>query len=525
LENKPPPSPWDRWAPWGFGAAVLILGLLIWEWFPPGIWHDDGAYVLLGRALANGEGLRYLGISGDFLAPKFPPLFPLLLALVWSVAPSFPDNATLLSGVNLLLLGVGAGLFLAYLRRVFQLSLPIAFAASALAWLSPSLWRLAMVPLSEPLFIVMLILALWMGARLERGGGKGTLLLFLLAASLAFHARTMGVVVLLGCGAALLLRGRRKDSLLTLGGGVALALPWVLWSRSVARAIPAPLQDTLGPYGGWLAEEFTRDPLAYLAFVSGNALNLLGRVLAVLLPGVHGPILWLGIVLLPVLFLGFWEMGKKSAVLPLTVGAALGILLLWPFQDVRLLLPFQPFLILGVVVGFRSLLFSGALSLRGRVPISLVGGGWVILVLSVSLFRLGTGWPGEPYRVRSEALAKAARAVNEKTPPNAVIGAPELWSGISLFTGRIASPSARFRPLASGGPSWGTPQEQYELWLEAGVTHILVEHGGGVHGDAMDRLDALCPEGTIQVLDLQPGQFLVKLAWDRSCQMRVLAPD
>ena len=137
-------------------------------------------------------------------------------------------------------------------------ALVLLFAAAALAWLSPSLWRLAMVPLSEPLFIVMLILALWMGARLERGGGKGILLLFLLAASLAFHTRTMGVVVLLGCTAALLLRGRRKDSLLTLGGGVALALPWVLWSRSVASAIPAPLQDTLGPYGGWLAEEITR---------------------------------------------------------------------------------------------------------------------------------------------------------------------------------------------------------------------------------------------------------------------------
>ena len=304
-----------------------------------------------------------------------------------------------------------------------------------------------------------------------------------------------------------------------------MALPWVLWSRSAARAIPAPLQDTLGPYGGWLAEEITRDPLAYLDFLSGNALHLLGRVLSVLLPGVTGPTLWLGVVLLPVLFLGLWKMGKRSAVLPWTIGSALAILLLWPFQDVRLLIPFQPFLILGLVVGFRSLLCSGTVSLGGRVPLFLVGGGWAVLVLSVSLLRLGTGWPGEPFRIRSEALALAARAVNEKTSANAVIGAPELWSGISLFTGRVASPSARFRPLASTGPSWGTPQEQYELWLEVGVTHILVEHGGGVHGEALDRIDALCPEGTVQVVDLQPGQFLVKLAWDRSCQERVLAPD
>lgn len=518
-------SPWDRWAPWGFGALVLALGLVIWEWFPPGIWHDDGVYVILGRALAQGDGLRYTGVSGAFLAPKFPPLFPLLLALIWSIAPSFPENVTLLSGLNLLLLALGGGLFVAYVRRVFQLPLPFVLGAATLAWLSPGLWRLAMLPLSEPLFILTLVLALWMGARLERGGGKGSALFFLLAAMAAFHTRSIGVVVLLGGVGALLLRGRRRDGLLTFLGGVFLALPWILWSRGAAATIPGPLQDTLGPYGGWVLGEITRDPAAYLAFLSGNALHLLARVLSLLLPGVTGAALWLGLLLLPILFLGFWEMGKRSSVLPLTMGLALAVLLLWPFQDIRLLIPFQPFLILGVVVGFRSLLCSGAIPLGGRVPVLLASGGWALLVLSVSLFRLGTGWPGEPYRIRSEALALAAKAVNEKTPREAVIGAPELWSGINLFTGRVVSPSARFRPLATSGPSWGTPREQYELWVEAGVTHILVEHGGGVHGEALDRLDALCPDGTVQVLDIQPGQFLVKLAWNRSCQEKLLGPD
>jgi hypothetical protein len=63
------------------------------------------------------------------------------------------------------------------------------------------------------------------------------------------------------------------------------------------------------------------------------------------------------------------------------------------------------------------------------------------------------------------------------------------------------------------------------LWIKAGLTHILVEHGGEIHGDALDRVDALCPPGTVVVLDLQPGQFLVKLAWDEECRERVLAPE
>jgi hypothetical protein len=514
-----------RRAPWGFAAGVLLVGLLIWEWFPPGIWHDDGVYVLLGRALANGEGLRYSGVAGAYLAPKFPPLFPLLLALVWSVAPSFPENATLLSGVNLLLMAVGGGLFVAYVTRVFRLPLPVVLAASGLAWLSPGLWRLAMVPLSEPLFLCLLVSALWAAARLERKGGMGALVLFLIALSALLLTRSIGVVVLVGAGGSLLFRKRIRDGVLATLGGVALTLPWSLWSGKAAGAIPGPLQDTLGPYGGWLARQLTQDPGAYLAFLPGNALHLLGRVLSLFLPGVAGWPLWLGLLLLPVLGIGLWELGKRSPALPLTLGAALFVLLLWPFQDVRLLLPFQPLLILGAVTGFWTLLSSKEKSLKRRLPGLVVGGGWGVLILALSLFRLGTGWPAESYRVRTEALALAVQAVNEKTPPDAVIGAPELWSGINLFSGREVSPSARFRPLATTGPSWGSPQEQYELWMRVGITHLVVEHGGDVHGEALDRVDALCPPGTVRVLDMQPGQFLVELAWDRECQERVLSPN
>jgi hypothetical protein len=117
----------------------------------------------------------------------------------------------------------------------------------------------------------------------------------------------------------------------------------------------------------------------------------------------------------------------------------------------------------------------------------------------------------------------AVRAVGEKTPPGAVVGAPELWSGIHLVTGRTVVPSARFRPLGIGGPTAGTPEEQYEIWISTGLTHIVVEHGGQVHGEAIDRIDALCPPGTVLLLDNQPGQFLVALDWDSTCQARVMA--
>ena len=60
-----------------------------------------------------------------------------------------------------------------------------------------------------------------------------------------------------------------------------------------------------------------------------------------------------------------------------------------------------------------------------------------------------------------------------------------------------------FRPLVPESPPGGTVREQVELWMAVGVTHLVVEHGGTVHGDALDRIDALCPPGTVELLDNQ----------------------
>lgn len=515
-------SAWDRWAPWGFSALLLILGLGIWEVFPPGIWHDDGVYVLLGKSLSEGEGLRYLGVPGTPLAPKFPPLYPLALALVWVVAPSFPENAGFLGGLNLLFVSGAGGLFLAYLRKGLGLPLSMAVAIGFLTFLSPPLWRVVMVPLSEPLFLLLLVAALWAGVRMERERGWIPVALFLLAGGLAYYTRSVGVAILLGGVGSLALKRRIRAALGAFLGTLTLVLPWILWSRWAARALPESLRDILGSYGGWLVGEMFPDPLAYGRYLLENGGHLVSRVLSLLLPGVVGWPLWIGLVLVPVLVLGILDAGRRTPVLPLTLLLSLGILLVWPFQDIRLLVPFHPILVLGVALGFRRLLVSGRFPRRGRIPVLAMAGGWAILFLGVSGFRLVTGWPGEAYRVRSDVLAMVVRSVEERTPPDAVVGAPEYWPGIHLFTGRTVVPSARFLPLAGEDPTWGSPEAQHALWIEAGVTHILVEDGGRIHGAALEKVAELCPPGTVQVLDRQVGHVLVGLNWDAACRARLL---
>lgn len=510
------------WRTWGLVLVVLTIGLLVWEVLPPGIWHDDGVYVLLGRAMARGEGLRYVGVVGAPPAPKFPPLYPLLLAPIWRFFPAFPQNALFLSGMNLLILVGAASVFLLYLERPLGLTPSLAWGVTLIAWASPQLWRVALVPLSEPLFLLVLLLALVAGARMERRRGWGPMVLFLLAATAASYTRSLGVA-LIGAGAlSLCIGGRRRAAFwLTVGATVLLA-PWFFWSHHAAESIPGPLLDTLGPYGGWWIRQAMGDPTGYVHYALANAATLLSEVLSLLLPGVNGSFRWLGVFLLPPLIVGLIELFRATRLLVLTLGVTSGVLLLWPFQALRLLVPFQPILILIMVVGFRSLWLRSPNLAATRAGVGITALAWALALSSVFGYRMATGWPGREYGVRAGALMEAVEAVEGQTPGNAVVGAPELWAALHLFTGRLVVPSARFTHRAGGGPIAGTPEEQQELWIRTGVTHLVLEQGGAIHGAALARIEALCQPGSVRELSRGASIVLVALDWDSACKERVL---
>ena len=126
----------------------------------------------------------------------------------------------------------------------------------------------------------------------------------------------------------------------------------------------------------------------------------------------------------------------------------------------------------------------------------------------------------EPLLVRERMLARAVQAVNERVPPDGVVGAPELWAGLALHTGRFVAPSARFRP-AGDGPIWGTPREQFAVWSASGIEYVVLENAGLVHQEAMDELDMRCP-GAVQLQASWAGGMLVRLDWDDACRASVI---
>ena len=93
------------------GAVVVLASLVAWWASVPyvvGVWHDDGVYALLGRAIASGHGFHHTQLPGSPAAIHYPPLYPLLLAAAWRVAPSFPDNIAVFLALNATLVGLAA---------------------------------------------------------------------------------------------------------------------------------------------------------------------------------------------------------------------------------------------------------------------------------------------------------------------------------------------------------------------------------------------------------------------------------
>ena len=79
---------------WAMLTAVIALAVTMaaFQPLPVGVWVDDGHYVILARALATGEGYRYLNLPGAPFATHFPPGYPAFLAVLTRLVPAFPTN-------------------------------------------------------------------------------------------------------------------------------------------------------------------------------------------------------------------------------------------------------------------------------------------------------------------------------------------------------------------------------------------------------------------------------------------------
>ncbi|MCI0410718.1 MAG: hypothetical protein L0191_19520, partial [Acidobacteria bacterium] len=207
---------------WGLLCLAGLALLVAIATFDPRIDPelDSAEYIVLGKALRAGLGMRYIHLPDAPRADRFPLGFPLLLAAVdWMAPDSLIARKALVSACY-----VGAVMLF---FRVASTYLPplLAFLVAALLAVNPFVVGMARIVMSEIPYLFCSLVAFWF---LERAlGGPGSASRWAWAggvAALLFAAqvRTIGWSLLLAVLIVLLLRCRYRTLGLVLAGAGAL---------------------------------------------------------------------------------------------------------------------------------------------------------------------------------------------------------------------------------------------------------------------------------------------------------------
>lgn len=333
------------------GAVHVLLRLS--GSFLFGAFDDDGVYVSLGKAIAEGSGYRSIYEVGAPLQLRFPPGLPLLLAIPWALGGSLEVVRATVAVVNVAIVSASAGLIWWFGRRHLEISpWPLAVCALLPLALEPAI-QFYNLPLSEPYFVLGWAAALALAfpvvapqevepgpsprLRLARSAAVG----LVIAATTLFRAA--GIALVPGVLGAFWLRRRRWEAVAC---GLAAFLPLAAWAALralwVSRGPVSAFPDDLG-YWQWLG---AMGPLAVAGGIArATGANIIGYVS--LLAGWLSPLHWLGVGVVIAASLVTIAAGvvrrHDQAVLGLTVLCVMGLTLVWPYTQGRLVLPILPF--------------------------------------------------------------------------------------------------------------------------------------------------------------------------------------
>lgn len=348
------------------GARVLIIAAtiiaVVWTavaGLTPhvGLFHDDGIYAVTAKAVAEGRGYRLDSVVSTPAQTKYPPLYPLLLSVVWRLGPAFPQNAYLLKVVSVAALGVTLLASLVLLGQVVKgppLLIEIALVVGV--GLNPLSLSLVDVTLSDHLFaaiVALCLIAHTSGDQEPRSVAR--VLVSSVLAILAMATRTVGAAAV-AAGLIWAMRRGRRTALVYAAPLIAYLAVGTL-AISPTPALNNPLLEYYTGYehrallalatAPWRAVKVAADNIVY----SVRAVDLL--VLLNVIPG-------FGWVSAGLVMLGSPAMFRRAGVFAaLFILMYAAVVLLYPFRPTRYLLPLVPVLIVcwiqGATVTFETL--------------------------------------------------------------------------------------------------------------------------------------------------------------------------
>lgn len=415
-----------------------------------GVFHDDGVYLLIARALAEGQGFVYPQLPGAPAAIHYPPAWPLLLSLVWRVAPSFPDSVGWFKLLNPLILSAAAAGMTIAARRLFGWPGWAALLATLVALVSLPVLILTTFLLSEPLFIALLFPAVLLAERMRRDDSPGVAALAGVMTALLMLTRSIGIVVLIAALAVLVLDRRWRTAAVFGAVTVALVMPWQLYVWASSPGFPPELRGSYGPYLEWIVSGYREGGWElFLASVGLNLRRLLGFAGSLVAPwapatarGVAG-ILLIGFVGAAGVTLWAKDCGR---VLVLALLGYLGIAVLWPFHIDRFLWAAWPMLVLVSLAGWHLLAATLAArasgAARGAARAVAVAAALVVGTHEFFTVRgLATSWSEQVSAERTAFGVLLTRALDHEPRLAGRTVVAELAPLVALYSGGIVLPN------------------------------------------------------------------------------------
>jgi hypothetical protein len=363
--QAPFPS-WPRGEHRGVAEAVTV-GLLVAlmhvlfrlsAGFLVGVLNDDGVYVALGKAIADGAGYRSIHLVGAPLQVRYPPGLPLLLAVPWALGGTLAAVRATVAALHPVVAGGAAGLVWWMGRRRLQLpAWPLAICAIGPFLLDPVI-QYFNIALTEPYLVFGWAGALVLAAPLRSpsalapppaepsGGparpGRAVALGLILAATTLF--RTAGIALIPGVLLALAVHRRWREAAAC---AAALLAPLLLWEALqgywMSRGPVSSQPDDLS-YVRWLGAEA---PAAFAGFAARaaatNVVEYVRKLAGYLFASQR---VGIAVVLTAALAAGVAcvRLWRSQTTLVLTTVFAVALTLTWPYAQGRLLLPLLPFL-------------------------------------------------------------------------------------------------------------------------------------------------------------------------------------
>jgi hypothetical protein len=502
------------------GAIVIAAGVIIVDSYVVGIAHDDGMYVILGKALATGQGYRWLHVPGAPPATHFPPGYPAVLALLWLIFPNFPANVVAFKIANALFMGFAAIGVACFARARFGMSeMGAALVALATTLGIPTLTLSALV-MSEPLFLALLLPALVYAERVVSAESPRTrdLVALALLVGVATLVRTHGVTLL---GAVVIILGSRRrfrDAALFAGVTIAMLIPWQLWVSTHTGYVPATMRGNYESYGAWFVSGLRTEGAALVARTVARTTSDLAAMFEVLVaPSMPSAVRIAGLVILLVLGgIGARVLWRRAPVTSLFLALYAAIVIIWPFSPARFVWGVWPLIVLVPILGVRDALTWRPVRARARAARLTTLTAGALLVCGYGTYTVRgyrhQWWSSIPRNI-SRNVRPLLTWVATRTPPHAVL-ATEAEAAVYLYTGRSTVPVGTFTVDEYFAPR--TPVENAAV-IGSVVAHYrpkAVVVSSGAMRDAVREL-ALGHPPTLAVVDTFPGGGLVLIPISR----------